>query len=230
MVVGRAPLAAGPVRAGGPEPDRAWLLDPERRRTVRLCVSVLATLSSFSLLGVAFSLYLVNHQPLLLVALSPIGRHLLLVAPTVDPFAFVAVVVGRRMLFYLASFHLGRALGPAGIVWIEARAARFGRFVRWLERLFQRASYPIVFFASGPTLSALAGASGMRPVTFAALAAPGLVLRALVVLGVAASLRGYIEVVLAWIDAHWVPGTIVMLALVALYRWRRRSPSVLMED
>ena len=230
MQLGGSPLAAGPASAGGPDADRAWLLDPERRRTVRLCVSALATLSSFSLLGVAFSLYLVNHQPLLLVALSPIGRHLLLVAPTVDPFAFVAVVVARRMLFYLASFHLGRALGPAGIVWIEARAARFGRFVRWLERLFQRASYPVVFLLSGPTLSALAGASGMRPATFAALAAPGLALRALVVLGVAASVREYIEAVLAWIDAHWVPGTIAMLAIVALYRWRRRSPSVLMED
>jgi membrane protein DedA with SNARE-associated domain len=221
---------AGSPLAAGPDPDHAWMLDPERRRTVRFCVSALVTLSTCSLLGVAFSLYLVNHQPLLLVALSPIGRHLLLVAPTVDPFAFVAVVVARRMLFYLASFHLGRALGPAGIVWIEARAARFGRFVRWMERLFQRASYPIVFLFSGPNLSALAGASGMRPPTFASLAAPGLVLRAIVVLAIAASVREYIEAVLAWIDAHWVPGTIAMLAIAALYRWRRRSPSVLMED
>jgi membrane protein DedA with SNARE-associated domain len=228
MQVGGSPLAAGPAPAGGPDPG--WLLDAERRWTIRVCVSTLATLSSISLLGVAFSLYLVNHHPLLLVALSPIGRHLLLVAPSVDPFAFVAVVVARRMLFYLASFHLGRALGPAGIVWIEARAARFGRFVRWLERLFERGSYPIVFFLSGPTLSALAGASGMRPLTFAALAAPGLVLRAVVVLGVAASVRVYIETALAWIDDHWIPGTVLMLALVALYRWRRRNPIALMED
>jgi membrane protein DedA with SNARE-associated domain len=230
MQAGSPPLAAGPAGKGPPGADRVFLLDPERRRAVRVCVSTLATLSSLSLVGVAFSLYLVNHHPLLLVALSPIGRHLLLVAPTVDPTAFVAVVVARRMLFYLASFHLGRALGPAGIVWIEARAARFGRFVRWLERIFQRASHPIVFLASGPTVSALAGASGMRPATFAALAAPGLALRAIVVLGVAASVRVYIEAVLAWIDAHWVPGTLAMLALVAVYRWRRRSPSVLMED
>ncbi len=230
MQLGAAPLPAAPAPPGGPDADRAWLLDPERRRTVRLCVSTLATLSTFSLAGVAFSLYLVNHHPLLLVAMSPIGRHLLLAAPTVDPFAFVAVVVARRMLFYLASFHLGRALGPAGITWIESRAVRFGRFVRWLERLFRRASHAIVFFASGPTLSALAGASGMRPRTFAALAAPGLALRAVVVLGIAASVREYIEAVLLWIDAHWVPGTIAMLAIVALYRWRRRTPSPWMED
>jgi membrane protein DedA with SNARE-associated domain len=232
MQLGPAPLPVGPAPSGGPGPDpeRAWLLDPERRRTVRFCVSTLATLSTLSLTGVAFWLYLVNHQPLLLVAMSPIGRHLLLVAPTVDPFAFVVVVVVRRMLFYLASFHLGRALGPAGISWIEARAAHFGRFVRWLERIFLRASYPIVFLFSGPTLSALAGVSGMRPRTFAALAASGLVVRAILVIAVAASVRGYIELVLAWIDDHWVPGTVAMLVLVALYLWRRRAPSPWMED
>ena len=217
--------AGAPASAAGP-----WFLDSERRWIVRLCVSTLATLSTISLVGVAFSLYLVNHHPLLLVAMSPIGRHLLLVAPTVDPVAFVAVVVVRRMLFYVASFHLGRALGPAGIVWIETRAARLGRVVRWLEQLFARASHAIIFLFAGPTLSAIAGASGMRPRVFAALAAPGLVLRALVVIGVAASVRGYIEVALAWIDAHWIPGTIAMVALVALYRWRRRAPTVLMED
>jgi len=217
--------AGAPAGAAG-----TWLLDAERRWIVRVCVSTLAALSSISLVGVAFSLYLVNHHPLLLIAMSPIGRHLLLVAPSVDPLAFVAVVVVRRMLFYVASFHLGRALGPAGIVWIEKRAARFGRFVRWLEQIFARASHLIVFLFAGPTLSAIAGASGMRPRVFAALAAPGLVLRALVVIGVAASVRGYIEVALAWIDAHWLPGTLAMVVLVALYRWRRRAPTILMED
>jgi membrane protein DedA with SNARE-associated domain len=205
-------------------------LDAQRRRVVRVCASALAGLSAASMVGVASSLYLVNHAPLLLVALSPIGRHLWLVAPTVDPVAFVLVVVARRMLFYLASFHLGRALGPAGIVWLEQRAAGFGRFVRWLERIFSRAANAVVFFFSGPTVSALAGASGMPPRRFAALAAPGLVLRTVVVVGVAAQVREEIESVLAWIDDHWIPGTVVMVALVAIYGWRRRTPSPHMED
>ncbi len=95
-------------------------LTTEERKTTRLCLTVLGVLGTGSMVGVAFSLYLVNHHPLLLVALSPLGRHLLLVAPIVDPLAFVTVTVGRRMLFYLTSFHLGRALGPLGIPWIEA--------------------------------------------------------------------------------------------------------------
>ena len=205
-------------------------LTNEERKTTRLCLIALGVLGTGSMVGVAFSLYLVNHYPLLLIALSPLGRHMILVAPIVDPLAFVAVLVGRRMLFYLASFQLGRALGPPGIAWIEARAVRFGRFVRWMERLFARASHAVVLGMAGPTVSVLAGISGMRAGVFFPLATLSLVLRALLVLAFAAWIREYIEIALAWIDAYWVPGTVVMVTLVAVYRWRRRSPSPVMED
>lgn len=219
------PGAADPLAADVPH-----LLTPEARREARLSLWVLGSLGSASMVGVASSLYLVNHHPLLLIALSPIGRHLVLVAPIVDPLAFVAVAVLRRMAFYTASFRLGRALGPTGIPWIEARAARFAAFVRWLERLFSRASHLVVLFMAGPTVSALAGVSGMRTVVFAALASTGLVLRMLLILGFAEWLRVYIEAILVWIDAHWLPGTAIMLVLVLAYRLLRRRPSIVMED
>lgn len=213
------------ARAG---PEGSWQLDSEQRRIARLSLTVLGVLSGGSLLGVAFSLYLVNHYPLLLVGLSPLGRHLWLVAPTVNPVALVVVLVGRRMLFYLASFYLGRSLGPQGIVWIESRAAWFGRFVRWLEGLFERAAHAVVLLMTGPTVSALAGVSGMRVGTFAALATTGLVMRVVLVILLAEEIRDYIETILAWIDSYWVPGTILMVAGVAFYRMRVRGrlPSV----
>ena len=197
-------------------------LGPERLRAIRFCASVLAFLGSCGLLGVAASLYLVNHFPLLLIALSPIGRHLILVAPIVHPVAFVAVAVTRRMLFYSASFGLGRALGPAGIVWIEARAARAGRLIRWVERCFARASRTVAFLFPGPTVSALAGSSGMPLRVFLPLTALGLVVRMLLLLGFAEWLREPILALLAWIDEHWVPGTLLLLAALGLYRWRKR--------
>ncbi len=209
---------------------RIALLDSEQRKTVRLCLSVLGALGTASLIGVAFSLYLVNHYALLLIALSPLGRHMVLVAPMVDPIAFVVVAVARRMGFYLPSFHLGRALGPAGIPWVEARAARVGRYMRWLERLFSRASHAIVVLMTGPMVSALAGISGMRARVFFPLATLSLVARMVLVLGFAAWIREYIEIALAWIDEYWIPGTVVMVAGVAIYRWRRRNPLTVMED
>ncbi len=50
-----------------------------------------------SMIGTMSVLYLANHFPLLLHALSPLGRHLILVVPTVHPAAVVAVATLRRL-------------------------------------------------------------------------------------------------------------------------------------
>jgi membrane protein DedA with SNARE-associated domain len=223
--VAEANLPHPPASAPAPAVDTpiGIALDPDARAAIRRCLTLLGVLGSGSMLGVAFSLYLVNHYPLLLVALSPLGRHLVLVAPTVDPLAFIAVATTRRLLFYLGCFFLGRALGPSGIVWLERRAARMARFVRWLERLFRRVGYPALVFLPGPTMSTIAGSSGMKPRTFAALATLGLVLRMIVVIGFAEWLRTPIEALLALIDAYWMQGTVVLVAGIALYQWRRGS-------
>lgn len=190
-------------------------------RLVRRSLSVLGVLSFGSMVGAASSLYLVGHYPLLLIALSPLGRHMLLVAPIVDPVAFVAVAVLRRMAFYLACFQLGRGLGPSGVVWLEARAARFARFVRWVEALFSRAPHLVVFVMAGPTVSGLAGMTGIRALPFVSLATTSLVMRMLLVLGFAEILRGPIMQVLDWIDENWVPGTLVLVLGTLVYQWRR---------
>jgi len=196
-------------------------LSPEALRRVRRALTVLGVLSTGSMAGVAFSLYLVNHLPLLLIALSPLGRHLVLVAPIVDPIAFVLVSVGRRLLFYDASYALGNALGASGLVWIEQRAAYFARFVRWLERMFGRAPRLVVLVMSGPTISALAGISGMRKPVFLGLACTSLLVRMLMILGLAELVREPIEILLAWIDAYWKPGTALMVAGVLAFQWLR---------
>jgi membrane protein DedA with SNARE-associated domain len=200
-------------------------MSSEERRRFRFWALVLAVLGSGSMIGVAFSLYLVGNAPLLLIALSPIGRHLVLVAPIVDPVAFVVVSVVRRMLFYAASFQLGRALGPAGLPWLEARAARFARFVRWLEQIFDRHRIFVVLTMAGPTISALAGISGMNIRFYLMLAAPGLVVRMLVLLWFAEWQREPIEWLLEEIAVYRLPGTIVLIVAIVLHQWWRRSGS-----
>jgi hypothetical protein len=199
---------------------------------VRRSLSVLGVLSFGSMIGAAFSLYLVNQFPLLLIALSPLGRHMLLVAPIVDPVAFVAVAVCRRMAFYFACFQLGRGLGPSGVVWLEARAARFARFVRWIEALFSRAPHLVVLVMAGPTVSGLAGMTGIRTLPFAALATTSLVMRMLLVLGFAELLRAPLMQVLDWIDENWGPGTLVLVLATLAYQWRRirRARAVRLEQ
>ena len=198
-------------------------LDPASLKLALRCLSVLGVLGAGSLAGVASSLYLVNHFPLLLVLLSPLGRHIVLAVPLVDPVVLVLAVTLRRLLFYLASFHLGRALGPSGIPWLEQRAARFARFVRWLEQLFARAPRAVVFFLSGPTVSALAGIHGLRTGTFTALALASLLIRMCLLVAFGAWLREPLEAMLAFIDEYWVPGTAVLVTGIALQQWRQRS-------
>jgi membrane protein DedA with SNARE-associated domain len=203
------------------EAAEASLLDPERRRLARRSLSILGVLSIGSMTGSASSLYLVNHYPLLLIALSPLGRHLVLVAPIAHPLAFVLVGVLRRGAFYLACFQLGHALGPAGVHWLEERAARFARFVRWVESLFQKAPRLVVLVGAGPTVSMLAGMAGMSTATFVPLAAASLVFRMLLILAFGEIMRSPIEWILAWIDEYWVPGTAVLVLATLVYQWWR---------
>ena len=163
-----------PGRASETPADVETGLDDSQRRVVRLCLIGLAVLGTGSMIGAMSVLYLANHFPLLLIALSPTGRHLILVVPTVHPAAFVAVATLRRLAFYVPCFILGRTLGSTALAWLETRFRGAARFVQWLDRIFQRAQYPAVFFLPGPIMSTIAGNAQMPVATWILLIACGL--------------------------------------------------------
>ena len=212
---GEEVAASSPFAAGFSHEEWA-----ERRHVVTRCLWILGILGAGSLVGVAASLYLTAHHPLLLIALSPLGRHLILVAPRVDPIPFLLIAITRRLIFYLACFHLGRALGPTAIVWLEQRSSSVGRVVRWLEQLFQRASRLVVVLFPSPAVSTIAGSAGMSQAVFVPLALLGSVARLLLLLRFADWLRAPIEVVLAFIDEYWLPGTVILVVGIIVYQAR----------
>ncbi len=221
----QSPIPPRAPSAGQLPPEIAEGLTPEQRRTASRCLWVIGVLGVASLVGVGSSLYLASHYPLLLIALSPLGRHLILVVPVVNPYAFVAVAVARRAIFYIPCFYLGRGLGPLAVQWLESRSPRVGQMVRWLERLFhrfERAAFALVFLFPGPAMSTIAGDSGMRTGVYVSMVVAGLVSRMLIVLWIGDWLRGPIEIVLGWIGRYWVPGTIVLVAGLSIYQWRQR--------
>jgi membrane protein DedA with SNARE-associated domain len=207
----------------GLAPEYAATLSAEDRRIVRICAVMLGVMGAGSLFGVAFSLYLVNEQPLLLVALSPLGRHFILAAPNVDPLALLAVGTLRRLLFYTTCFYLGRSLGPVGLIWLEARAKRFARWVRWLEGLFQRAGHVVVLLFCGPTVSTLAGIARMHLAAFLVLATISLLFRIIIVIALAEWLQEPLEQMLVVIDEYRLPGTVLLIVLIAGFQLVRRS-------
>jgi membrane protein DedA with SNARE-associated domain len=195
----------------------------DSQRIVRLCLMTLAVLGTGSMIGAASVLYLANHFPLSLIALSPIGRHLVLVAPTVHPAPFIIVATLRRLAFYLPCFVLGRTLGAVALGWLETRFRGAARFVRWLERLFQRAPYPAVFLLPGPIMSTIAGKSRMPMPVWISLVASGLLLRMIVIVWFGEWMREPIERLLVLFDEYWIPGTLVLVTGTAIYQWRKRQ-------
>lgn len=202
--------------------ERRGRLGSRDRRLAKRCLLLIGAFSVSSLIGTASSLYLASHYPLTLIALSPLSRHLILVAHTVDPLAFVLVGTVRSLALFVTSFYLGRALGPAGLRWLQSRAPRAAGFVRWCENLFQKMPIVAVLLLTGPVIGIIAGIAGMRAVTFAAWSALALVFRMVLVLELGDWLKEPLDYVRMWIDAYWLPGTIALVVLIGFYQWRKR--------
>ena len=104
------------------------------------------------------------------------------------------------LAFYVPCFILGRTLGSRALAWLETRFRGAARFVQWLDRIFQRAQYPAVFFLPGPIMSTIAGNAKMPVATWLPLIACGVVLRMVVVVWFGEWLREPIERLLELFD------------------------------
>ncbi len=202
------------------------LLSSEDRRVVRLCFMVLGVLTLCMWTGIAVSPYMVNNHPLLLIALAPVSRHVVLVVPVVGVAAMIMVAGLRHMAFTTFAFILGRTIGEPGIVWLEARAEKTGRFVRWLQGFFNRWGYFAVFVFPLGAMAAIAGMARMNPKGFFSVAIAGVVVRLGLLALVASSLREpilwFLELVRRWQG----PATLGCVALVAVWqfwKWRKRQ-------
>jgi membrane protein DedA with SNARE-associated domain len=136
----------------------------DRRRLALLLVPVVV-IAVVSSVGDALSPTLLVDAPLLLVALVPRNRFLVLAAPQLDFWPFFLVGMVRLALTDPLFYLFGRLYGDAAISWTERRAGAPGS-VRRLERWFRRAAYPIVAIAPNNIVCVLAGATGMSVVGF----------------------------------------------------------------
>ena len=152
-------------------PDRP----PPSRRTLALIVGPILVVVVVGYIGNAIHPSLVANHPLLLVAMEPRNRYLLLVADRVDFVPFLVVATVRRLvsdpLFYL----LGYLYGEAGVRWMERKMGDSGGLLRGMESGFKKAAPVMVFLFPGLIVCMLAGATGMNPVLFLALNVAGTV-------------------------------------------------------
>ncbi len=178
-----------------------------------LIVPILLVVASGFVANALFPTLSTKH-PLLLIALDARNRFLIL-ARDVDLVPFVVVAVLRRSisdpLFYL----LGHFYGDNAVRWLEKKGGG-GQVVVWTEKLFKKASYPMVFLFPGAVVCALAGATGMNPVGFVATNLAGTVTAVMAVRIFSASIASPVEAILGFFRRNLVVTTSITVALVIL--------------
>ncbi|MBX3131707.1 MAG: hypothetical protein KF718_33630 [Polyangiaceae bacterium] len=194
--------------------------------------ALLGVVGVTTIAGTAFSPYLLVKAPLLLVALAPEGRHIILAVSTTDPVLLVAVATLRRLLGLIAAYGLGLTYGPAAVSWVERRFPRFGKLVRIAERLFARVGAPLLLFIPLQSIALLAGAARTRFFTFLGFVSVGQFCMVLITYLFGDAITKWTEPILVFLSEHVVETTIACATLVALqqgvayYRKRRGAPEL----
>lgn len=193
------------------------------RPPFRVLLIVAGVLMLATSLGAAFAPALLTHAPLWLIAISPLYRHMMLVATRVDFLPFLLVALPSRMLGSLLGYVIGAAYGEPSIVWLTRRSPRMGRMLRVLERWFERAAPLLLFAWPGPLFCALAGAAGMRRWLFLLLSVLGQALQVAIAYRLAEELGPWLEPIVAFVREYTLPTTLLCVLAVLLY-YRIRKP------
>ena len=153
-----------------PETPEIETIPPARpapsRRTLTLILLPVIVVFIVGTIGNMIHPTLLVNAPLLLVAMEPRFRYMLLVAPRVDLLPFMVLVLIRRLFADPFLFALGRLYGDAGVRWMERQMQDTMGLVRKIERGFGKAAWLFVLLWPGLVVCTLAGATGMRFATF----------------------------------------------------------------
>lgn len=207
-----------------PSPDSLAPLPagtPQARRYALIAVAAVTLLGT---VGSALSPWLLVRQPLLLLALSPDVRHIILVAAHADFLPVLAVAQPRRVLGLFSMYAVGYFYGPVATAWFEQRAPRFGGVLRWLERQFARFGAPLLVLFPSYTLGAIAGAARTRLPVFVPLMLLGQVAYITSSYYFGDAIRSWTLPLLRFLTEHLVASTAACVGLVLAQqlwsRWR----------
>jgi membrane protein DedA with SNARE-associated domain len=188
---------------------------PPAKWIVRIVVALVITSQGLALIGDLFLAGIVDKQPALLIALNPRNRNLALATNQLSAITFYTIGFARLVasdpLYYL----LGYWYGDRAIAWTERRSRTYGPLIRDGERMFRKASYPLIFFAPNNIICALSAATGVRLATFIALNLTGTVARLVLVRQLGEVFRSPIDAILGFIADYRIPLLILSAIAVA---------------
>ncbi len=139
------------------------------RKQLTLVVVPIAVVWVAGTIGNLFHPALLVNMPLLLLALEPRFRYMLLIAPRVELLPFMAIALARRLISDPFLYKLGNMYGDSGVRWMERQMQDTIGWIRKVERGFGKAAWIFVLLWPGLVVCTLAGATGMRFSVFLAL-------------------------------------------------------------
>lgn len=186
-------------------------------------LAAMALLSALGLLGTALSPYLLVEHPLALLGLNPDGRHLVLVAGSVDAWQAIAVAAPRRLLTVLGIFGVAYLYGPAMLERAASGRPRLARLIATLEGIYARFGIWLVLLVPFHWVAALAGAARMPFRRFTLASMPGQVVFAALFLEFGEAISGYTDAVLDWLAPRAVDATLLAVAAILFVQLLRRQ-------
>jgi membrane protein DedA with SNARE-associated domain len=196
----------------GPRPR---VRKPSRRVITLISIPLVAAVIG-SYVGDALAPDLVNRNPLLLLILNPRNRNLLLITNQLDTVTYYVAGTLRLLATDPLWYLLGIWYGESALQWAERRTRTFGETLRWMERGFAKAAYPLVFIAPNNWICLFAGAAGMGVVPFLVLNVGGTVFRLWLLREVGEVFESPIDGLLGFIADYRVPLLIASFVAVGI--------------
>jgi membrane protein DedA with SNARE-associated domain len=189
----------------------------------RSLVFGIAVLFGAATLGAALAPYLAVRHPLILIALNPWPRHVILVAPHTPLIPLVLVVAFRGLFSCIVAFEVGKHYGQRGIELFESRSPRIAGYLRAFERVFSRAAPAFLVLSPGPLTSTLAAVSGNSRWATWILSWLGFVVWSLINYQVGDWLKPWTAPILAFIQQYLIETTVACAVVVLGYQWFARK-------
>lgn len=164
---------------------------------------------------------LVKNNPLLLVALEPRNRWIILVADKVSFWPLLFFGTLRRLASDPLFFLLGHLYGDGAVRWAERKFDFNTGTIQKIERVFQKAGPALVFFFPGALVCVLSGATGMSPVLFFVLNVVGTVVTVTLLYQFASVVEGPVDAINGFYGDNFKWLTVVSIALTGLYVWNQ---------
>lgn len=191
---------------------------PARSRTLLYAIP-LGVLTIAGTIGVAFMPYLLARAPLVLIALSPLFRHLVLVSPVVDTASLFAVAVPRHFAPDPFVYLLGLQYGPLAVEWAENNSPLLGKTIRGLERLFAKVGPVALIVSPDIAMSTLAGVARVRFSTFVIMNLVGTVANVVVAKWFGQVLERQIQTLVAFFQSNLLAVTAASLLIFGVLNW-----------